>query len=251
MLQVSVLKSESPTPSEVTDDGHTSALTSLHEDERTLTRSEASEDSSKPTPDIVLKDPPSLDLLQRPTPQSSRDKLNPIGGGGEAPKSLIGDSLKAKDSFLSDLPPLGGAGKSSLSDLPPLSSGRTLAPLSKIPPKNTDSGLEPVTRKDPGQSKTIDSITAKPKPETIPTTKKKSGNLPTLGFEQDHVISEKTDSFRSGDKKHSPDISEEVTENIEEDLDSFLNSEMSGADQTVDETLHGDVSLKADYVESL
>ena len=52
------------------------------------------------------------------------------------------------------------------------------------------------------------------------TAKEMAENLPTFGFEQDHVISEKTDSFRKHDRKKSPAMSEEETENIE---DSFLN----------------------------
>ena len=126
----------------MTDDGHTSAQLSLHEDEKTLTsRSEVSHDkmrksdvsddnSDSRTPEIVLKDP-SLDLFRKP---SAEKKLSPLGQ-----QSLGGDSGKSKDSsssFLSDLPPLGGVGKSSLADLPPLTSGRSLAPLSKIPPRD-------------------------------------------------------------------------------------------------------------------
>ena len=41
--------------------------------------------------------------------------------------------------------------------------------------------------------------------------------MPRFGFEQDHVISEKTDSSvrKEEDRRGSPDISEDVTENIE------------------------------------
>ena len=41
--------------------------------------------------------------------------------------------------------------------------------------------------------------------------------MPRFGFEQDHVISEKTDSAvrKEEDRRRSPDISEDVTENIE------------------------------------
>ena len=140
-------------------------------------------------------------------------------------------------------------GKSSLSDLPPLNSGRSLAPLSKIPPKNTDS--DPFTKKESSNrsnGKNVDKPVSKLETKT---EKKMAENVPKFGFEQDHVISEKTDSFRKDDRKKSQDRSEEETENIEEELDSFLNSEMSGADITKDETLRDDLSLKADYVESL
>ena len=173
---------------------------------------------------------------------SAEKKLNPLGG----------DSSKPKDSFLSDLPPLGGVGKSSLSDLPPLTAGRSLAPLSKIPPKNIDSGLEPLAKKEASNKNNIKRDVEKSviKPDTK-AAKKTAENVPKFGFEPDHVISEKTDSVRKDAKKKSPDMSEEETDNIEEELDSFLNSEMSGGDITKDETVRDDLSLKADYVESL
>ena len=142
-------------------------------------------------------------------------------------------------------------GKSSLSDLPPLNSGRSLAPLSKVPPKNIEAGLESLTKKETGiknNGKNVEKPVSKPETKTA---KKMAENVPKFGFEQDHVISEKTDSFMKDDRKKSPAMSEEETENIEEELDSFLNSEMSGGDITKDETLRDDLSLKADYVESL
>ena len=254
-----MLKSESPTPTEVSveDDGHTSAHISLQDDDNTITSrsdrdnevkktDDISESSDSKTPEILLKDN-SFDLLKRPTTAAARS--DPLGDASNlSADSLkpIGESLKPKDSFLSDLPPLGA--KSSLSDLPPLSSGRNLAPLSKIPPK-TNSGVEKnVAKKNPIPSNL-------PKKDVIatekPIPKKKLDGVPKLGFDPDHVISEKTDSFQIENKNGGGETSQEVTENIEEDLDSFLNSEISGADMTEDETIREDASLKADYVESL
>ena len=231
--QVSVLKSESPTPSDVSDDGHTSVQVSLNDDisrksglnySDDFSRSRASDHHSdeSPTPEIVLKDS-SLDLMRKSSDLGHK-KLAPLG-----------DSAKSKDSFLSDLPPLAAA-KSSLGDLPPLNPPRNLAPLSKVPPKNNESIKKQTTE-------------AK---EQVKLTKKSLDNVPKLGFEQDHVIST-SDSVKKDarDKKHSPESSQEVTENIEEELDSFLNSDISGADITKDETVKEDASLKADYVESL
>ena len=246
-----MLKSESPTPTEISveDDGHTSAHISLNEDlqsksERkspgksanysddfsgdfvkkvkdTDTARDQSETSDSPTPEILLKDN-SLDVLGR------KQVFTAVGG----------DKEKSKDSFLSDLPPLGSLGKSPLSDLPPLTGvpGRTLAPLSKIPPK-VDSGP--------------DSKTESKKTSLGPKKKVESSSVPTFGFDSDHVISEKSQSSRNqADKGKSPEPNSEVTENIEEELDSFLNSEVSD-DVTRDETMQEGESLKADYVASL
>jgi len=249
LSKVSVLKSESPTPTElsVEDDGHTSAHISLNEDLQSKSErkssersnnysddfsaefpkkndkdsvSEHSENTESLTPQIVLKDN-SLDLLGTKKNSLANSELN--------------EKQKSKDSFLSDLPPLGQVAKSSLSDLPPLTniSGKALAPLSKIPPKNIDSDLE-----------------AKIESRKL-VSKKKVENVPTFGFDSDHVISEKSQSSNLPARKiKSPEPNSEVTENIEEELDSFLNSEVSD-DITKDETIQEGESLKADYLASL
>ena len=188
-------------------------------------RDHSESSDSQATPEIVLKDN-SMDML----------------GRKQIFTAVAADKEKPKESFLSDLPPLGSVGKSSLSDLPPLTavSGRTLAPLSKIPPKNVDSGLESKT-----ESKKTSSLGSKKKVESS------NSSVPTLGFDSDHVISEKSQSSRNqADKGKSPEPTSEVTENIEEELDSFLNSELSD-DITRDETMKEGESLKADYVASL
>ena len=244
------MKSESPTPTEISmeDDGHTSAHISLNEDlqsksdkkspgrsanysddfsgdfvskVKNTARDHSESSDSQVTPEIVLKDN-SLDVL----------------GRKQVLTAVAADKEKSKDSFLSDLPPLGNVGKSSLSDLPPLPavSGRTLAPLSKIPPKNIDSGLETKTES---------------KKTSLGSKKKVESSVPTFGFDSDHVVSEKSQSSRNkAGKVKSPEPNSEVTENIEEELDSFLNSEVSD-DITRDETIQEGESLKADYVASL
>ena len=244
------MKSESPTPTEISieDDGHTSAHISLNEDlqsksdkkspgrsanysddfsgdfvskVKNTARDHSESSDSQMTPEIVLKDN-SLDVL----------------GRKQVLTAVAADKEKAKDSFLSDLPPLGSVGKSSLSDLPPLPavSGRTLAPLSKIPPKNIDSGIETKTES---------------KKTSLGSKKKVESSVPTFGFDPDHVVSEKSQSSRNqAGKVKSPEPNSEVTENIEEELDSFLNSEVSD-DITRDETIQEGESLKADYIASL
>ena len=304
-----MLKSESPTPTEVSieDDQHTSAQTSLNEDlnsksemfdksERSMPdkfdisdkasdksghseisshksdkysddfslhkqksqTSDISDNSGSSTPEIPLKDQ-TLNLLgsksgSRLGGLSSTFTLEKESDRKKA-SNLEADSLKAKDSFLTDLPPLGGLGKSSISDLPPLSMpGRGLAPLSKIPPKASDLG-DMFSKKEPSSlPKPNEAIEDPPqialKKQESSFAKKRSG-APSFGFEPDHVISEKSESVKK-DAKKSPVSSPDITENIEEELDSFLNSEISGGDDiTRDETFKDDASLKADYVESL
>jgi len=314
LSKVSVLKSESPTPSEVSlDDQHTSVQTSLNEDlssksdvlensnrsvpgkisEKNGDKSEHSEisyqksddkysddfslpkekqtsdmsdNSGSTTPEIPLKDS-TFNLLGN----NSGGKLGALSSTFTMEKepenkkggTLDKESLKPKDAFLSDLPPLGGGlGKSSLGDLPPLSMpGRGLAPLSKIPPKSSE---HDIFSKKEGGGKGVPGFSIKSSDVKDPTTqtkskqqenpftveRKKSG-APSFGFDPDHVISEKSESGKK-DSKTSPDVSPDITENIEEELDSFLNSEISGGDDlTRDETIKDDASLKADYVESL
>merc|ERR1711874_545851 len=89
-------------------------------------------------------------------------------------------------------------------------------------------------------------------------------DLPQFGFEKDHVISEsdssslnlnlkKQELVKKQDSFADKDDPASVEEDIEEELDSFLNSSVSAADDfTKDEAvLNSDISLKADYLESL
>jgi len=312
LSKVSVLKSESPTPSEVSlDDQHTSVQTSLNEDlssksdvldnsnrslpgkisekngdksehseisfqksedkysddfslPREKQTSDISDNSGSTTPEIPLKDS-TLNLLGN----NSGERLGSLSSTFTMEKEaehkkggiLDTESLKPKDAFLADLPPLGGPGKSSLGDLPPLAmSGRGLPPLSKIQPKTSEQDI--FSKKEGGgrgvtgfslkSSDGKEPIQTKSKQQETPfTVERKKSGAPSFGFDPDHVISEKTETGKK-DSKISPDDSPDITENIEEELDSFLNSEISGGDDlTRDETIKEDASLKADYVESL
>lgn len=253
LSKVSVLKSESPTPTEISEeeeDLHTSAATSLGDDlvvgavkdkNSDNSRSSAGDRSDSSTPEIVLKDS-SLDLmLGRTFTQEKVQAQNmelPSRGSKETP------------SFLTDLPPLGGLPKSSLGDLPPLSLGvgraNALAPLGgRLHPPHKSTPDVPLQKQPP--------------PVSEPIMTRVRSQAPSFGFEPDHVLSQKEDlsidksKKESDQKKSSGETTPEVTENIEEELDSFLNSEISGGDDlTKDETLaNSDASLKVDYVESL
>jgi len=301
LSKVSVLKSESPTPTEISieDDQHTSAQTSLNEDllksdqfeksERSSHKSDHSDRSSDKSDHSVISSHKSekysddfsltkekkqaCDLSENsgsttpeiPLKDSSLDFLtgNRLGGlsstftmenDSQLKKATPNELDSFKDSFLTDLPPLGSGimGKTSLGDLPPLSmSGRGLAPLSKIPQKSLELG-NVFSKKD---SKSKEALKDPPNLTNIKpsgsTFEKKKSSAPSFGFESDHVISEQSESVKKEVKK-SPNSTPDITENIEEELDSFLNSEISGGDDlTRDETLKDDASLKADYVESL
>jgi len=297
LSKVSVLKSESPTPTEISieDDQHTSAQTSLNEDISRSEKFEKSSDHSNRSSDksdqsgisshksekysddfsLPKEKKPGSDLSDNsgsttpeiPLKDSSLDFLagNKLGGlsstftlenDSQLKKAASNelDSLKSKDSFLTDLPPLGSGGllgKSSLGDLPPLTmSGRGLAPLSKIPPKSSDLG-DVMFKKDTKPKEMFNDPTNLTNIKHDGTFEKKKSSAPSFGFEPDHVISEQSESVKK-DVKKSPNSTPDITENIEEELDSFLNSEISGGDDlTRDETLKDDASLKADYVESL
>jgi len=252
LSKVSVLKSESPTPTEISEeeDLHTSAATSLGDDlvvgavtdkNSDNSRSSAGEKSDSSTPEIVLKDS-SLDLMLGRT--FTQEKVQTQN------KDLLSRGNKEAPSFLTDLPPLGGLPKSSLGDLPPLSLGggraTALAPLGgRLHPPPKSAADVPLQKPPPPMSEPI-------------MTRVKS-QAPSFGFEPDHVLSQKDDLSTQKSKKEtdpkesSGETTPEVTENIEEELDSFLNSEISGGDDlTKDETLaNSDASLKVDYVESL
>jgi len=258
LSKVSVLKSESPTPSSISDSMHTSGAASLADDPPSHHSSNHSSQNS--TPEISLQDQHSLeaallgttfnktssalspkDPSTIPSPsvkENSKEQSSNLQKEASLPpfsKDL--KSAAPKPSFLSDLPPLG---RSSLGDLPPLTGlpparGLNLAPLKQPKPSGDVEKelLANVTIADP--------------------MKKKS--LANFGFQQDHVLNEKRET---SDKENKTDDGSgtntpDLTDNIEEELDSFLNSEISEAnDVTKDETLaNSDVSLKVDYVDSL
>jgi len=213
LSKVSVLKSESPTPTEVTDE-NTSNQASLVEEPSKSEKNkldfrefdkfrsvESSDEGSSSTPRLSVHLDPSIDPVQP-------DRLG-------------------------DLPHRGQL--SSLGDLPPLSGGRssgTLAPLKKIPnlPNTEHNMLAPAAKIDPALGR----------------------DVPNLGFGKDHVLTEAANvEEKKNSEKYSDDFS--VSEDIEEDLDSFLNSSQSTQDHlTKEETVeNSDVSLRADHVESL
>jgi len=277
LSKVSVLKSESPTPTEVTieeDDMHTSAHSSLNDDlnskseileksnnEKSIQSetshksdrysddfsvskdrnvSSDSSNNSESTPQINLKE--DIKFIKNSNDDKSSDVMFKVENdkSSSRQKNVEADSLKPKDSFLMDLPPLGS--KSSLGDLPPLSmprKGGGLAPLSKIPSKSSSIEIE-----EKGNVKSSNLLKKTTKQDN--NQAKKLSNVPSFGFDPDHVISEKSDDIL---EKKQIDSSPDITENIEEELDSVLNS--GGDDLTRDETIIEDQSLKADYVESL
>lgn len=299
LSKVSILKSETPTPTINDDDDDedgTSLQSSIAEEavseqsrsksiserssgSRTLTESprKPSEDldhhPSKLDQDHFLQDSRARSFSPSPgvgatTPDKSTNQPNPLQN---ATFSL--DSAKKSEqdvspfqgalSSLGDLPPLGS--HSALGDLPPLSLGRpnplgpleghgrgSLAPLKKIPSVSKQDSVE----------------------SNLSATSKR--DLPVLGFERDHVISETESSISSQMKMKEDRFNKEkergafvevakdrdeepaslpasVEEDIEEELDSFLNSSVSGTeDFTKDEAVvNSDASLKADYMESL
>jgi len=247
LSKVSVLKSESPTPSSISSSLHTSPPASLAEDLP----------SHHSTPDISLQDQHSLEAaimgntFHRSSTAAVKEQQQPkpqqFPSSNQLPKSLPDPgppSSLPSPSFLSDLPPLG---RSTLGDLPPLSlppaRGLGLAPL-----KQSKAGAAA----DPPLKESTNTKTSVVEPA------RKKSTAPNFGFDQDHVISENEDVIRRADPKKGGvvsggDTTPDLTENIEEDLDSFLNSDLSEVnDVTKDETLaNSDISLKADYVESL
>jgi len=222
LSKVSVLKSESPTPTDISghgdvedDDGHTSAHLSLNDENDDYSskheeNSEKSESSTiSKTPEIVLKDQPNK--FETRNTIASSNSADPFEARRQDSKDTLGSSKPVFDlgkSSLGDLP------KSSLGNLPPLpSNSRQLPPLSQTKPNQ-------------------------PKLGSLKSNPDEAGSK-----------SKVLDAFKKDDDE-AEESSQEVTENIEEELDSFLNSEVS-ADMTNDETVKEDASLKADYMESL
>lgn len=291
LSKVSILKSETPTPTFNDDDDEdgTSLQSSIAEEavsekSRSKSISERSSAGSQTLTESPRKLSPDgdhhqnkLDLdhfLNKPspvvgvsTPDRSMDPPTPLQNATfslDSAKKLEQDAspFQGALSSLGDLPPLGSL--SALGDLPPLSLGRSnplgpleghgrssLAPLKKIPSVSKQDSME----------------------SNLSSASKR--DLPVLGFERDHVISEessvssqmkmKEDRFNKekerdafaevakGRDEEPASLPASVEEDIEEELDSFLNSSVSGTeDFTKDEAVvNSDASLKADYLESL
>ncbi|XP_023338021.1 FGFR1 oncogene partner isoform X2 [Eurytemora carolleeae] len=277
LSKVSVLKSESPTPTEISvEDENTSNQTSLAEDPsrgdpphklsdyKKCSRVEDTSDESietSITPGVNIRNlakesSSTINPLEEKPRTLKKNELQPgdkLRKDEEPPgDSLLkpgdrlntdeinpGDKLKRKElSPLSDLPPLGSL-SSQLGNLPPLSGSRTLglSPLKKIQPLS-----KPESKKesDPSPHASLD--------QTPDKNLSHSGRkeLPNLGFGKDHVISEKENTLFSRDKnkegtgdKNSDKYSDDfsVSEDIEEDLDSFLNSSQSNAEEFTKEEI--------------
>jgi len=280
LSKVSILKSETPTPTnddDMDDEDGTDVQSSLVEDV-------VSEKSNRSVSSVSDRSSGSRTLTTDNKKANNSNKSAGGGGNGGAmdrnsdngggatkgttsgatldPKQKSIFSPKDKDASpfpslasLGDLPPLGGGGHNVLGDLPPLSG------LARPPGSNLSSSLAPL--------KKVPSVVQKQDSEDSNLSNVSSGkrDLPQFGFDKDHVISESSDSFNinkqkqpgggdaasGGDKKEDVEEDPSVEEDIEEELDSFLNSSVSAADDfTKDEAVpNSDVSLKADYLESL
>jgi len=304
LSKVSILKSETPTPTnedDVDDEDGTSIQSSLAEDDvvsesksksvserssgsRTLT------DNNKPTktgaehsatPDNSITD--KCGSKNPPKSQNATFTMDP------RPKSMFPSKEKELSPFqsgslssLGDLPPLGG--HNVLGDLPPLPVTRanplsplephgrgSLAPLKKVPSMQKQDSDESNLSNNSNKrdlSQDISNKTDFPhdtsKKRDLPQDILNKRDLPQFGFEKDHVISEsdssslnlnlkKQELVKKQDSFADKDDPASVEEDIEEELDSFLNSSVSAADDfTKDEAvLNSDISLKADYLESL
>lgn len=177
-FKVSVLKSESPTPSTISD-CHTSPPASLMEDPATPEPSshhkeeeeEEEQPRSKNAPEIVH----SASSTTLPVPQ------------------------KSNSSFLTDLPPLG---RSSLGDLPPLSMSNR--PLNLAPLKQP--GPEPAGLMTASQAK-IGSGDQFKEPEKRTESKGSADSTPDVT----ENIEEELDSFLNSDISDANDITKDET----------------------------------------
>jgi len=175
LSKVSVLKSESPTPSTISD-CHTSPPASLMEDPATPEPSshhkeEEEQPRSKNAPEIVH----SASSTTLPVPQ------------------------KSNSSFLTDLPPLG---RSSLGDLPPLSMSNR--PLNLAPLKQP--GPEPAGLMTASQAK-IGSGDQFKEPEKRTESKGSADSTPDVT----ENIEEELDSFLNSDISDANDITKDET----------------------------------------
>jgi len=273
LSKVSVLKSESPTPTEVSVDENTSNQPSLVDDP---SRSEAmpdisrdyapcakveesSEEGSTSTPQLSLHLNSDIDPRKQKETQSNFVSKQPQAteasriGESNVSKSVFGDpnnvrmdlsgEPKKPGSLLSDLPPLGN--HSALGDLPPLTGSRPrgLAPLKKNPPLSKIDQKESMNKSGEAAGDLTFSMPGD----------RKGGLVPNLGFDKDHVLSDADSLSVPPDNKKESSEASVVSEDIDEDLDSFLNSSLSAADQFTKEEIvaNSDASLRVDHLESL
>jgi len=178
LSKVSVLKSESPTPSTISD-CHTSPPASLMEDPAT-------------------PEPSSSHQKEEEEQEQTRGKQAP-----EVVQSLPVPSQKSNSSFLTDLPPLG---RSSLGDLPPLSmSNRSLnlAPLKQPGPE--PASLITASQAKPGSGDQFKGNLSEP--EKRPESKGSSDSTPDVT----ENIEEELDSFLNSDISDANDITKDET----------------------------------------
>jgi len=252
LSKVSVLKSESPTPTEISESDNTSNQPSLPPQDHSNNRfgykdykdciPVDDEDSLTPSLSLHLDQPHNLPQQQQPQGvHKVVDSLNTKEV--DVRKSMLADSDKLsleKDSsenicgsfLLGDLPPLGSS--ASLGDLPPLGEIKR----GDLPPLTTSKGGELF-----GLTNNTSQLGFAPKTEV------------QLTEQLNNVNNEKT---TDGKEKPLKVVSEKdsvgeysVSEDIAEDLDSF--SSQSNAEQFTKEEIvnNSDCSLKADHVESL
>jgi len=256
LSKVSVLKSESPTPTEISESDNTSNQPSLPPQDHSNNRfgykdykdciPVDDEDSLTPSLSLHLDQPHNLHQQQpqQQQPQSVHKDVDSLNTKEvDVRKSIFADSHKLsvdKDSsenicgsfLLGDLPPLGSS--ASLGDLPPLGEIKR----GDLPPLTTTKGGE------------LFALTKN-------TSQLEFAARTDVQFtEQLHnVNNEKT---TNGKEKLLKVVSEKdsvgeysVSEDIAEDLDSF--SSQSNAEQFTKEEIvnNSDCSLKADHVESL
>jgi len=178
LSKVSVLKSESPTPSTISD-CHTSPPASLMEDPAT-------------------PEPTSSHQKEEEEQEQPRSKNAPVQSASSS--TTLPVPQKSNSSFLTDLPPLG---RSSLGDLPPLSMsnrpGLNLAPL-KQP------GPEPAGLITASQAK-IGSGDQFKEAEKRPESKGSADSTPDVT----ENIEEELDSFLNSDISDANDITKDET----------------------------------------
>jgi len=216
LSKVSVLKSETPTPT-----SEAKKFLFRNEEDLSLASDKSSvTSSSAKSPEHSfsnVNNKSSLNVSKK-SELKDFDSTYTLNCSNNNDKSRLDESA-AQKSLLGDLPPLGGGGPQ-LGKNPSLS----LAPLKKVPPV---AKVEATKKEDP-----------KPKPavEVKPMASVKP--------------SEPTPSAAAPPAPEPQSLS--ITEDIDEEMDEFLNSSISASDDfTKEESVSEGASLRADYEEKL
>jgi len=256
LSKVSVLKSESPTLTEMSEDDNTSNQPSLAQDHSNNKSGYKDykdcipvddEDSLTPSLSLHLDQPHNLPQQQPPPPSHPQDKVDGFNRKEVDVRKLNladSDKLSLENDVVSSLPIAENIGGSCLlGDLPPL--GSSISSLGDLPPlgvaKRGD--LPPLTISKGGELSSLSGLT-----ENTKTNMKQSVQQNNINTEKTVHQNEKL--LKVGSEKDS--IGEySVSEDIAEDLDSF--SSQSNAEQFTKEeiVINSDSSLRADHVESL